>query len=256
MKSVINYLVIFCLVYRTYASLASGISFNTTKNITPAKFQCLFNSNVEKFIGKVYNPDGTFDDIGINNLINEYIEDYDDGNYDIAHIYVTPCLVNCKNGPDFNGDEQAKAIVKGLKIYFESYFMWINIDRTQPWSADQMKNRAFLTDFINTFFDLNGFVGIMTSNNSWSTIFGANFTVIDKAPFLLWINWNGIRDLTTDFTQFGGWMAPNIHEYAGNVITNSCIPGISVNFLVFDNSNDNFAPKKVVKVRSKFNRSS
>uniref|UniRef100_A0A914CGN4 Uncharacterized protein n=1 Tax=Acrobeloides nanus TaxID=290746 RepID=A0A914CGN4_9BILA len=149
--SVINCLVIFCLVYRTYATLVS--------------------------------------------------EDYDDGDYDdeIIQAYVTPCLVNCTNGADFNGDGQAKAIVKGLQDYFDSYFTWINIDRNQPWSADQMKNRKFLTDLINTLFDLNG----------------PNFTVIDKAPFLLWVNWNGKKDLTTDFTQFGGWMTePDIFESA------------------------------------------
>uniref|UniRef100_A0A914DYY3 Uncharacterized protein n=1 Tax=Acrobeloides nanus TaxID=290746 RepID=A0A914DYY3_9BILA len=253
--SVINCLIIFCLVYRTYAFLAPGITFNTTKTITSDQFKCLINLNVEKFIGNVYNPDGTFDDTGINNLVNEDIGDYDYGN-GVDQIYVTPCLVNCKNGPDFNGGEQAKAIVNGLKSIFESYFTWINIDRTLSWSADKMKNRQFLTDFINTFFDLNGFVGIMTSSNSWSSIFGANFTVIDKAPFLLWVNWNGKKDLTTGFTQFGGWMKPNIHEYAGNVISNSCIPGIGVNYLIFDNSNNNFAPKKVNNVRSKFNRRS
>uniref|UniRef100_A0A914DZU8 Uncharacterized protein n=1 Tax=Acrobeloides nanus TaxID=290746 RepID=A0A914DZU8_9BILA len=50
---------------------------------------------------------------------------------------------------------------------------------------------------------------------------------------LFWVNWNGKQDLTTGWSPFGGWTAPCMHQYAGNIVTNNCIPGIPTNYYYY-----------------------
>uniref|UniRef100_A0A914E328 Uncharacterized protein n=1 Tax=Acrobeloides nanus TaxID=290746 RepID=A0A914E328_9BILA len=154
-----------------------------------------------------------------------------------------------------SGYDQVSAVVNRLNAAIDSVsnmFIWVNIDISQPWSKNQNENRVFMNEVVLALFRFNGGFGVISNNNSWSTIFGADYNVTDIAEFLIWVKWNGKQDLTTDWVPFGGWSSPFVHQYAGGITSNNCVPGIKLNYNYFTDANS--GPLMNAKVQKSINK--
>jgi ABC-type uncharacterized transport system permease subunit len=58
-----------CLISSTLAGFAIDFA---GPNITSAQFSCLKSNGVDVVISRVYSPDGSIDETGIQNLVNAY----------------------------------------------------------------------------------------------------------------------------------------------------------------------------------------
>jgi hypothetical protein len=219
---------------------------DTIQAVTAQQWGCLNSETMplELVIGRVYTPDGQIDEVGIQNIIQSFngaqLEGYDGGFW--------PCLMNCKNNIT-DGAAQVQAAINRLNQEFQDVFLWVMIDKSSGWGTNQQTNQQFLMTVLNAVFSTNGGAGVITSYNTYSSIFGASFTqAAQTAQYLLWVNWNGKMDLTTGWTPFGGWNAPYAHQYAGAITSNNCTQGISLNYSYFnDGSFKHRAGKKTVR---------
>jgi len=226
MKSIFAFVLASCLVSSTLAAMA----IDTTGSVTNTQWGCLATSGLEMVLGRVYTPDGTIDEVGIQNIIQAFngasLEGYD-------AVFV-PCVSNCKNNLTSGADQVAAAIAR-LNQEFQDVFIWVQIDKSSNWGTNQTQNQKLVSDVLTAVNNTNGGAGVITSSNAWNSIVGSKFTSTSQiAQYLFWVNWNGKQDLTTGWTPFGGWNAPYAHQYAGGITTNNCTMGITINYSYFD----------------------
>jgi hypothetical protein len=95
--SIFAFVLASCLVSSTLAAMA----IDTTGSVTSTQWGCLATSGLEMVLGRVYTPDGTIDEVGIQNIIQAFnganLEGYD-------AVFV-PCASNCKNNLTSGADQ-------------------------------------------------------------------------------------------------------------------------------------------------------
>uniref|UniRef100_A0A914CVB6 Lysozyme n=1 Tax=Acrobeloides nanus TaxID=290746 RepID=A0A914CVB6_9BILA len=212
--------------------VASGFVIRTSSPaISKDQWDCWTKQGLTDALIRVYHPKGYVDAAGVANLVAWQELDEISGN----QVGYSPCLANCQNNLTMVPD-QINALVDELKkngIDFDVLQILIEIDPSQPWSENKTANQQILLSAINTIANMDWNydyqVNIISSNTSWSKIFGASFTkpstLYSGMVNLYWIYWNGKPGLE-EWTSFGGWTIPAVHEYAGNINNSPCTDAI------------------------------
>uniref|UniRef100_A0A914DQB0 Uncharacterized protein n=1 Tax=Acrobeloides nanus TaxID=290746 RepID=A0A914DQB0_9BILA len=178
-----------------------------------------------------------FDLLSVNvfNTINETANIVGIQNYGLAakaswyfEAYMYPCVsVNCSSAWD-----QINTVLDAMfnaGICEAIFYIGVdNSDANNKWPKNTKTNQEFLEKLIEGL-QIWGYndIGIYTSQNNWDQIFGSNYNLNNSNldPVLLWnVAWNGVQDLTSGFTPFGGFTQETLtrHQYAGNVKSNQC----------------------------------
>ncbi|GMT01812.1 hypothetical protein PENTCL1PPCAC_23986, partial [Pristionchus entomophagus] len=76
-------------------------------------------------------------------------------------------------------------------------------------------NQQFILDMASQGKAMGITIGVYTNNNSWGTIVGSSWNGVSSHP-LWWANWNGQANFN-NFSPFGGWTKPAMHQYQGDV---------------------------------------
>uniref|UniRef100_A0A914CIK7 Uncharacterized protein n=1 Tax=Acrobeloides nanus TaxID=290746 RepID=A0A914CIK7_9BILA len=238
-----------CLLFVNFWTSYAGIGIDSKKKLDLIQWICLGDANFEMMFAQVYETAGQVDENGILNLL---AEDFD-GSMQMS-AYIAPCVSGkCLNGIN-DAAGQVNATLQNLKQKvsdFEGY-VFIEVATYQNWSSNKAQNQQFIVEMVNSLHFANSFMGIITGQSAWTSIFGASFTNASVfAQDLVWVNWNGVEDLTTGWTPFGGWTQPVAHQYAGNINNNNCTIGKPINYVYFDSESDFGKRMKKTKVDEK-----
>jgi len=182
------------------------MGFDAIQTMSVSTFQCLRNSGYQFFVARVWTSNGNYDMTGFQNIKNAR-----DAGMPYVDGYIFPCLsTSCAHAAN-----QVQATVDHLRENGVNFGMlWLDIERF-AWPADQNSNRQFIRDMVHQAQSMSVNVGIYTNPSMWSTIVGDGFTEFSNIP-LWWANWNGQQNFN-GFTPFGGWTAPAIRQYSGDV---------------------------------------
>ncbi|GMR33270.1 hypothetical protein PMAYCL1PPCAC_03465 [Pristionchus mayeri] len=194
--------------------LALGVSFSTAylgidtiAAISVSGFQCLKNNGYWFYIGRVGEQTGGIDNGGIQNMKNA-----DAAGLGAVDAYIYPC----KRSGCASAAQQVTNTVNALKNAGVKYgTLWLDIERDNDWPSDLNHNRQFITDMANQGKALGVRIGVYTSSYNWDAIVGNSWTGMASHD-LWWANWNGQANFN-NFSPFGGWTKPAMHQYAGDV---------------------------------------
>ena len=127
--------------------------------------------------------------------------------------YIFPCLSSsCPSAA-----KQVTDAINGLKAQGATIGrLWLDVE-ILSWPSSLTSNQKFITDMANTATSMGVQVGVYSNPNNWKAIVGLDWTGVSQYP-LWWARYNNAQDLTTGWSAFGGWSAPTIHQYIGDVI--------------------------------------
>uniref|UniRef100_A0A914CID3 Lysozyme n=1 Tax=Acrobeloides nanus TaxID=290746 RepID=A0A914CID3_9BILA len=194
-------LIALALVIRaSYATLG----FDAISTLTSSTFQCLGSNGYSFFIARVGRSNGQVDTVGVQNIKNARSAGWTN-----VDAYIFPCTASCASAS--NQVQNAINAIKNAGTTVGT--IWLDIE-ILSWPSNTATNRQFITDMVNTVQN-NGYrVGIYTNANNWNTIVGA-WTGTSSLP-LWWAKYDGQQNFGS-FSPFGGWSAPTIKQYEGDV---------------------------------------
>uniref|UniRef100_A0A914WE23 Lysozyme n=1 Tax=Plectus sambesii TaxID=2011161 RepID=A0A914WE23_9BILA len=182
----------------------AAVGFDTQQTLSTSTLTCLKNNGYTFFIARVYHSYGAIDAVGIQNVQNAHA-----AGMPTVDGYLFPCLdVKCDSGAS-----QAKATIDGLRAAGTTIgTLWLDIE-AYHWPNDTTHNRQFILDMVNTAEAMGVKVGVYSAWYYWRDIVGLDFTDLSRLP-LWWVYYNKEQTFD-DFTHFGGWTVPTIHQYTG-----------------------------------------
>uniref|UniRef100_A0AC34QA27 Lysozyme n=1 Tax=Panagrolaimus sp. JU765 TaxID=591449 RepID=A0AC34QA27_9BILA len=208
----------FTILFLALKTSEAALGFDAINTISSATFTCLKNAGHSFFVGRVSRSNGKVDTQGIQNIITARKAGFSD-----VDGYIFPCLSSsCPSAAS-----QVTSAINALKNAGATIGkLWLDVE-ILSWPSSHTSNRAFIESMANTAVGLGYSVGIYSNYNNWQSIVGADYTGVSKYP-LWWARYNGVADLSTGWSAFGGWSKPTIHQYAGD--TTQCSLGLDKNF--------------------------
>ncbi|KYR00374.1 glycoside hydrolase family 25 protein [Tieghemostelium lacteum] len=208
-------LTLFALVVLLKVATATiGVDISSASDV-PA-FQCLKNEGYDFAIIRAWESVGQPDSNGPHSVYNAW-----EGGMADVDIYVFPCF-SCGNGYG-----QVQSAIKYVQSYNAKFGMvWFDIEGPGTyWGGDQSSNAAFFADMVSGAQALGAHIGIYTSASQWIPIMGG---YTGGSGFPLWYAHYDDNPSFSDFSPFGGWTAPAIKQYNGDLSV--CGLGIDANW--------------------------
>lgn len=201
------------LTYATLLALliAVGLSVNGIDIANPtsaATFTCLKNAGNSFAIVRAYRSPGSLDTNANTNLNNARSAGLS------TDIYMFPCRGK-------NATTQVSEMISSISSTLYTT-VWIDVE-TNPssgcsWSGhDAASNCAFLTETINAIKARGKTPGVYSSAVMWQGIFGSSSACTSAGSVPLWYAHYDNLQAFSDFKPFGGWTAPKIKQFAGDV---------------------------------------
>jgi hypothetical protein len=104
--------------------------------------------------------------------------------------------------------------------------MWLDIEDMNYWNTDQTKNRDFFDELVEASVNKGMNIGIYTSLSQWQPIMGKDWA--HGSEFQLWYPRYDGKQNFDDFKPFGGWTAPTIKQFKGDV--SQCGQNVDLNW--------------------------
>jgi len=180
---------------------ASSFGVDVSDPVDKEKFVCLLKNNYTFAIVRAFRSIGSPDLNSPKTVANAWAA----GLHDVG-VYFFPCP-KCSSSPE----SQVQASVNFLDQNKVNYtYFWFDIEGTEYWLGDCVKNEKYLRALITKAQQLNLKIGIYSSKYQWTNIF-CQATGYEQFP--LWYAHYDKKPSFEDFVPFGGWQKPVIKQF-------------------------------------------
>lgn len=201
--------ILFCLIATLLFFRISAVNGVDIANaMSAATFTCLKNNGNTFAIVRAWRSPGSSDPNANSNLQNARAAGL------ATDVYMFPCRGK-------NATTQVNELISGVTSNLYTT-IWIDIE-TNPssgcsWSGhDSASNCNFVTETINAIKAKGKTPGIYSSANNWLNIFGSTSSCTAHGNVPLWYAHYDNVQAFSDFKAFGGWTAPKMKQFAGDV---------------------------------------
>jgi hypothetical protein len=139
--------------------------------------------------------------------------------------YIFPCPTCPKSATTQMGE-----LVASLKSCGNAFTgrIWLDIEGGQYWTGNTTANKAWYQELVDACTASGYTCGVYSSASQWQVIFGSTTYSYGAASLSLWFAHYDNNASFNDFSPFGGWTAPQMKQYQGDVTV--CGSDVDVNY--------------------------